>query len=331
MTNYSDLSNEQLLAEVSRLALRERQATAALIGCLMEVDARRLYLAQGYSPCVVSAYRAVRETEVRRHITAARVAFVCAGLPAHSGGSEAGSLAAGSGPVRVRRHPRAMYRTCIPRVPPRRAVRRRRRRGCEQYRAALPRAQSVRGGFVLRGGFCQGVTRGAGIKRSGPSRRSGAARRDSRRLSTGSSDSNKVCHPPSTHTLGDRRFSGGTVLAVGIHGHGSLVRCVRWPPAVSANHERPRAGVARVERGGGDRSDSRETAALLGVRPYASGPASAEANVVGRDQHVFDPRSARHRVRSLPRRLDSTRARASAPARHAGRPAPCRRTPRNDH
>jgi 5-methylcytosine-specific restriction endonuclease McrA len=49
MTLFTDLSNEELLAEISRLALRERQATAALIRCLMEVDARRLYLSEGYS------------------------------------------------------------------------------------------------------------------------------------------------------------------------------------------------------------------------------------------------------------------------------------------
>jgi hypothetical protein len=46
---FADLSNEELLAEVSRLAIRERQATAALIRCLMEVDSRRLYLSEGYS------------------------------------------------------------------------------------------------------------------------------------------------------------------------------------------------------------------------------------------------------------------------------------------
>jgi hypothetical protein len=39
MTLLADLSNEELLAEVSRLAMRERQATAALIRGLMEVDA----------------------------------------------------------------------------------------------------------------------------------------------------------------------------------------------------------------------------------------------------------------------------------------------------
>ena len=49
MTSLADLSNEELLAEASRLAMRERQVTAALIRCLMEVDARRLYLPEGYA------------------------------------------------------------------------------------------------------------------------------------------------------------------------------------------------------------------------------------------------------------------------------------------
>jgi hypothetical protein len=49
MTNFADLSDNELRAEVAKLARLERQATAALIRCLMEVDTRRLYLADGYS------------------------------------------------------------------------------------------------------------------------------------------------------------------------------------------------------------------------------------------------------------------------------------------
>jgi 5-methylcytosine-specific restriction endonuclease McrA len=49
MMNFVTLSNDELRAEVARLARLERQATAALIRSLMEVDARRLYLADGYS------------------------------------------------------------------------------------------------------------------------------------------------------------------------------------------------------------------------------------------------------------------------------------------
>jgi hypothetical protein len=47
--SFAQLSNEDLLAEVKRLAAGERQATARLIACLMEVDARRLYLGEGCS------------------------------------------------------------------------------------------------------------------------------------------------------------------------------------------------------------------------------------------------------------------------------------------
>ena len=43
------LSNEQLLWEVQTLAGREREATARLIASLAELDARRLYLGEGYS------------------------------------------------------------------------------------------------------------------------------------------------------------------------------------------------------------------------------------------------------------------------------------------
>jgi len=47
--SFADLSDEQLVAEVKRLARSERRATAALIRALMELDARRLYLGEGYS------------------------------------------------------------------------------------------------------------------------------------------------------------------------------------------------------------------------------------------------------------------------------------------
>jgi hypothetical protein len=49
MMNFADLSHEDLRDEAVKLARQERLATAALIRCLMEVDARRLYLADGYS------------------------------------------------------------------------------------------------------------------------------------------------------------------------------------------------------------------------------------------------------------------------------------------
>lgn len=47
--SFADLSEEQLVAEVKRLAGSERRATAVLIRALMELDARRLYLGEGYS------------------------------------------------------------------------------------------------------------------------------------------------------------------------------------------------------------------------------------------------------------------------------------------
>ena len=43
------LSDPDLVAEIARLAARERHATAAVIRILMEFDRRRLYLAEGYS------------------------------------------------------------------------------------------------------------------------------------------------------------------------------------------------------------------------------------------------------------------------------------------
>ena len=44
---FEGLTNDQLLDEVRRLALRERVATADLLRRLIEVDTRRLYLREG--------------------------------------------------------------------------------------------------------------------------------------------------------------------------------------------------------------------------------------------------------------------------------------------
>ncbi len=49
LSAVAQLSNEELLARVTQLAAREREATAALIAHLAELDARRLYLAEGCS------------------------------------------------------------------------------------------------------------------------------------------------------------------------------------------------------------------------------------------------------------------------------------------
>jgi hypothetical protein len=47
--SFADLSDDRLLAEVMRLVAAEHRATAALIRCLMAIDARRLYLREGCS------------------------------------------------------------------------------------------------------------------------------------------------------------------------------------------------------------------------------------------------------------------------------------------
>src|SRR5687767_6167860 len=47
--SFNNFSDRDLLAEVSRLAASEREATARLVASLAEVDARRLYLSEGCS------------------------------------------------------------------------------------------------------------------------------------------------------------------------------------------------------------------------------------------------------------------------------------------
>jgi hypothetical protein len=47
--DFAVLSDPDLVAEIARLAARERHATAAVIRVLIEFDRRRLYLAEGYS------------------------------------------------------------------------------------------------------------------------------------------------------------------------------------------------------------------------------------------------------------------------------------------
>lgn len=48
-SSFIDIPDGQLLLELKDLAANEREATAALIACLAEVDARRLYLGEGCS------------------------------------------------------------------------------------------------------------------------------------------------------------------------------------------------------------------------------------------------------------------------------------------
>jgi hypothetical protein len=62
-SSLAHLSDEQLVAEVKRLAATERRATAALIRALMELDARRLYLGEGYSSLFVYCTQALHLAE----------------------------------------------------------------------------------------------------------------------------------------------------------------------------------------------------------------------------------------------------------------------------
>ena len=85
MTLFADLSDEQLLTEVSRLASNERHATTTLIRCLMEVDARRLYLPQGYSSLFAFCTQALHLSEHAAYgrIEVARAARRLPALLAH--------------------------------------------------------------------------------------------------------------------------------------------------------------------------------------------------------------------------------------------------------
>jgi hypothetical protein len=75
-TSLADLSDEQLVAEVKRLAGLARRATAALIRALMELDARRLYLGEGYSSLFTYCTQALHLAEgaAYNRIEAARAA-----------------------------------------------------------------------------------------------------------------------------------------------------------------------------------------------------------------------------------------------------------------
>jgi 5-methylcytosine-specific restriction endonuclease McrA len=57
------LSNEQLLLDLRTVAARERETTARLIALLSELDARRLYLAEGYASLFVYCTRCLHLSE----------------------------------------------------------------------------------------------------------------------------------------------------------------------------------------------------------------------------------------------------------------------------
>ena len=65
------MTDADLLAEARRAAASERAATAELVALLAEVDARRLYLGQGYPSMFIYCTRALLLSE---HAAYARIA-----------------------------------------------------------------------------------------------------------------------------------------------------------------------------------------------------------------------------------------------------------------
>ena len=61
--SVQSLSNEELLHDLERTAANERNATVDLIVLLAEMDARRLYLQQGYSSLFVYCTRHLHLSE----------------------------------------------------------------------------------------------------------------------------------------------------------------------------------------------------------------------------------------------------------------------------
>lgn len=89
--SLSSLSDDALLQETDRLATHERSATACLIGALREVDARRLYLAEGYSCMFFYCTRRLHLSEqaAYRRIEVARISNT---IPETLTALEAGAL-----------------------------------------------------------------------------------------------------------------------------------------------------------------------------------------------------------------------------------------------
>ncbi len=75
-TALAQLSDVDLVAEVARLAQSEREATAALLAALSELDTRRLYLAEGYASLFAYCTQRLRYSEhaAYHRIEAARAA-----------------------------------------------------------------------------------------------------------------------------------------------------------------------------------------------------------------------------------------------------------------
>ena len=76
LPSLTSLTDDNLLARIKTLAAEERQTTAALIGALTELDARRLYLRQGYPSLFAYCTQALHLSEdaAFNRIRAARVA-----------------------------------------------------------------------------------------------------------------------------------------------------------------------------------------------------------------------------------------------------------------
>jgi hypothetical protein len=74
--SLTSLTNQQVLTRVKTLAAGERQATVALIGALAELDARRLYLGEGFSSLFTYCTQALHLSEhaAYNRIEAARIA-----------------------------------------------------------------------------------------------------------------------------------------------------------------------------------------------------------------------------------------------------------------
>lgn len=71
----ASLSDPDLLLEVRRLVTREREATARLVAALAELDARRLYLAEGFASLFTYCMQALHLSEHAAYgrIEAARI------------------------------------------------------------------------------------------------------------------------------------------------------------------------------------------------------------------------------------------------------------------
>jgi hypothetical protein len=76
MNSIRSLSDEQLVHDLETAAVDEREATARLIALLAEMDARRLYLQQGYSSLFVYCTKCLHLSEHAAYgrIEAARAA-----------------------------------------------------------------------------------------------------------------------------------------------------------------------------------------------------------------------------------------------------------------